>query len=131
MTWLTAGVLFLFSVANAAVPSFWTFSSQADFIKGKFENISISNDGRLTLSRQSDLIFETNASFVWSSAVHDESLWIGTGSNGQVFRLGIDGTNELVFDASEENVHAIYPIDFGNVVVGSSPDGAGLQNFTV
>ena len=117
-------ILILLSGANASSSLFWTFSSQADFLRGEFDNVSIGTDGHLTLSRRSDSVFETNALFIWSSVTQAENLWIGTGSNGHVFKIDSNGRNELMFDAAEENVHAIYPIDSTDAVVGTSPDGA-------
>lgn len=127
MILIACGVIVSLSIANAESPLFWTFSTQNDFLKGEFDNVSIGTDGRLALSPRSDRIFETNNLFIWSSVVHDENLWIGTGSDGHVFKIDSDGRNELIFDAIEENVHAIHPIDSSDALVGSSPNGAVFQ----
>ena len=42
------------AVLHAAVPSFWQVATQADFLKGEVENLSIDGHGRLMLGPASN-----------------------------------------------------------------------------
>src|SRR5688572_19098236 len=44
-----AAVVCLTFVARASTPTFWQASTQADFLKGDVENVSVDSDGRLIL----------------------------------------------------------------------------------
>ncbi len=111
-------------VVDAAMPTFWTVSTQADFLKGDVEDLSIDSDGRMFPGPSASLLAETAAPFLWtvvSSA--DGSLWAGSGNEGQVLKIGKDGKLSTFFDASELEVHALAPAPNGGLFVGTSPDG--------
>ena len=52
----------------AAAPTFWTVSTQADFLKGDVEDLSIDSDGRVFLGPSTALVAETSAPFLWTLA---------------------------------------------------------------
>ncbi len=109
---------------SAATPTFWTVSSQTDFLKGDVENLSIDSDGRVFLGPSASLVAETAAPFLWTiMAGRDGVLWAGTGNEGKVLRVGKDGKVSTFFDAAELEVHAIAPAPDGGLYVGTSPDG--------
>ncbi len=56
----------LTALASAASATFWTVSSQADFLKGEVEDLSIDSDGRVFLGPAASLVGETSAPFLWS-----------------------------------------------------------------
>src|SRR5687768_3539631 len=60
---LTAG---LGGVLTAAMPTFWTVSTQGDFLKGDVEGLSIDSDGRVFLGPSTALVAETAAPFLWT-----------------------------------------------------------------
>ena len=109
---------------RAAAPTFWTVSTQSDFLKGDVENLSIDADGRVSLGPETRRLADTSAPFVWSVvAASDGALWAGTGNEGQVLRVAKDGKATTVFDATEIEVHALAPAPDGGMYVGTSPDG--------
>ncbi len=109
---------------SAATPTFWTVSSQPDFLKGDVEDLSIDSDGRVFLGPSASLIAETAAPFLWTVvAGQDGVLWAGTGNEGKVLRVGKDGKVSTFFDAAELEVHAIASAPDGGLYVGTSPDG--------
>lgn len=111
-------------VLLASTPTFWTVSTQADFLKGDVDNLSIDSDGRVFPGPSASVLAETSAPFLWTVlAGPDGTLWTGTGNEGQVLKLGKDGKLTTFFDASELEVHALAPAPNGGLFVGTSPDG--------
>ena len=108
----------------ASTPTFWTVSTQADFLKGDVEDLSIDSDGRMFPGPPASLLAETAAPFLWTVvSAPDGSLWAGSGNEGQVLKVGKDGKLSVFFDASELEVHALAPAPNGGLFVGTSPDG--------
>jgi len=112
------------AVLSAAVPSFWQVATQADFLKGEVENLSIDAHGRLMLGPSSAAVFESSAPFLWTAIQGaDGAMYVGSGNEGQVFRIDASGKGSVFFDAEELEVHALAPAPNGGVYVGTSPDG--------
>jgi hypothetical protein len=108
----------------AAVPTFWTVSTQADFLKGDVQDLSIDSDGRVFLGPSTSLVAETAAPFLWSMVSGaDGSLWAGTGNEGKVLKIAKDGKATTFFDAAELEVHAIAPAPNSGLYAATSPDG--------
>ncbi len=108
----------------AASATFWTISTQADFLKGDAEDLSIDSDGRLFLGPSPSLVAETSAPFLWTVLRGvDGTLWAGSGNEGLVLRVGRDGKLSTFFDAPELEVHALAAAPQGGLYVGTSPDG--------
>ena len=108
----------------AATPTFWTVSTQGDFLKGDVEDLSIDSDGRMFPGPSASLVAETAAPFLWTVvAGTDGTLWAGSGNEGHVLKVGKDGKLSTFFDATELEVHALAPAPDGGLYVGTSPDG--------
>lgn len=111
-------------LAHASTAIFWHVSTQADFLKGEVENLSIDSDGRVLLGPVQELVQESTAPFLWALvAASDGALWAGSGNEGKVFRIGKDGKLATAYDALELEVHALAPAPDGGVYAGTSPDG--------
>jgi hypothetical protein len=109
---------------TAAMPTFWTVSTQVDFLKGEVEGLSIDNDGRLFLGPSTTLVAETAAPFLWTVVSGaDGTLWAGSGNEGKVLKVAKDGTVTTFFDAAELEVHAIAAAPNNGLYVATSPDG--------
>lgn len=112
------------ALTSASSPTFWQVATRADLLKGDVENLSIDKDGRLSLGPQSTLVYDSAAPFLWTLVPGaDGSLFIGSGNEGKVFRVGADGKASTFFDATELEVHALAPAPDGGLYVGASPDG--------
>jgi hypothetical protein len=110
--------------ALAAVPTFWQVSTEAEFLKGEVENLSIDTFGRLTLGPAAAALYESNAPFLWTLVTAtDGTMFAGSGNEGQVFRITADGRSSVFFDSLELEVHAIANAPGGGLYVGTSPDG--------
>jgi hypothetical protein len=110
--------------ASAALPTFWQVSTEAEFLQGEVENLSIDSYGRLTLGPQTSTVYESSAPFLWTIVpAGDGSVFVGSGNDGQVLRVAPGGTGTVFFDAEELEVHALAPAPGGGLYVGTSPDG--------
>jgi len=124
--WVAVGLAS--TVLMAAAPTFWTVSSQADFLKGDVEDLSIDSDGRMFLGPSAAQVAETSAPFLWTLiAGPNGTLWAGTGNEGQVLRITRDGKVSTFFDSNELEVHALAPAPGGGLYVATSPDGRIYQ----
>src|SRR5262245_42658502 len=82
---LVCGIGRIGAVLASATPTCWTVSSQADFLKGDVEDLSIDTDGRMFLGPAASVLGETSAPFLWSIvAGADGTLWAGSGNEGKV-----------------------------------------------
>jgi outer membrane protein assembly factor BamB len=122
---LAAGLalLVLVSPLGAAQPQFWEIDEAAGFLEGDLQGLSVDAFGHVRLSAAAPVLKSPDCPYAWTIARGPKgTLYVGTGNDGQVFRL--DGNEAtLFFDAPELEVHAIAVGPDGKVYVGTSPDG--------
>jgi hypothetical protein len=120
-----AGLLLALTLrSDAASPTFWLVATQADFLRGEADHLSIDSDGRLALGPATELVAETTAPFLWTLVpAPDGGYWAGSGNEGKVYRVDRAGKLTEFFDAPELEVHALAPAPGGGLFVGTSPDG--------
>ena len=83
-------------------------SSYGDFVRGRFEGISLSRDGRLSLAPKLDPIFTSDQPVIWSVAqASDGTLYAATGHRGRVYRIDKAGNATLLWTAGQPEVFAI------------------------
>jgi sugar lactone lactonase YvrE len=112
------------TAVHAALPTFWQVSTEGEFLRGEFENLSIDSYGRLTLGSAATPLYDSSAPFLWTVvSAPDGALYIGSGNEGQVLRVDASGKTGVFFDSEELEVHAIAPIPGGGLYVATSPDG--------
>jgi hypothetical protein len=108
----------------AGQPVIWETGSRAELLKGDARGISISDTGVLTLAPNVTEVFNTEQAFVWSSAIDNQgNVYLGTGHDGKIFRVGADGRASLLYDAAELDITALAVARDGSIYAGSSPDG--------
>lgn len=109
---------------RAAVPTFWQVATEADFLRGDVEGLSIDSYGRLTLGPVATTVYDSSAPFLWALAPGpDGGTFVGTGNDGQVLLVDTNGRGRVFFDADELEVHALAPAPNGGLFVGTSPNG--------
>jgi len=117
-------VCFAAVVGRAALPTFWQVSTEAEFLQGEVENLSIDPYGRLSLGPAVTPVYESSAPFLWTLvSAPDGSFFLGSGNEGQVLRVDANGRSSVFFDAEELEVHAIALAPGGGIYVATSPDG--------
>ena len=123
---LAAAALFVCAAGSlmASSPMFFVAATQADFLKGDLENLSLDARGQLALGPASELVYETPSPFLWTVVpAADGTLYAGTGNDGKVFRIDPQGKASQLFDATELEIHAIAIAPNGGIYAASSPDG--------
>ena len=121
---LTLILVLLTAATQAALPTFWQVSTEADFLRGEVENLAIDSFGRLMLGPTATNVYDSTAPFVWTVVTGpDGSIYAGSGNEGVVYRIDPSGRGSTFFDAEELEVHALAIASGGGVYVGTSPDG--------
>lgn len=114
----------LSAIALDATPGFWEAATQADFLRGEVENLSLDEHGRLMLGPDVRRVHDAGVPFVWTLLQGpDEAVFLGTGNEGKVLRVDRSGTGSVYYDSGEMEVHALATAPGGGLYVGTSPDG--------
>lgn len=117
--------LFVLSqTAQGVVPRKWEIRSQQDFLKGKFDGISVSEDGQLTLSLREEKREGPPEEFFLSSVFSpDGTAYLGTGHGGKIYRISTTGNIDLYFKVPEMDIYCLALDKKGILYVGTSPNG--------
>lgn len=119
---LAAGLLAVCTLS--AAPGFWQAATQADFLRGEVDQLSIDEHGRVTLGPALTRVHDAAAPFVWTIAAGPDGSWfLGTGNDGKVIRVDRNGQGSTFYDSPEMEVHALAAAPNGGLYVGTSPDG--------
>ncbi len=117
-------LLAVLSISLSAGPGFWQAATQADFLRGEVEQLSIDEHGRLTLGPELTRVHDAAAPFVWSAlAGTDGALFLGTGNDGKVIKVDKSGQASVFYDSPEMEVHALAAAPGGGLFAATSPDG--------
>ena len=113
------------SALEASGTTAWEMSSYSDFIRGRFEGVSLSRDGRLSLAPKLDTVFSSDQPVIWSVAqAPDGTLYAATGHRGRVYRIDAAGKSSVLWTAEQPEVFALAVDRAGVLYAGTSPDGA-------
>lgn len=120
---LLASFLFA-SAAVASSTTAWEMNGYQDFIRGRFQGVSLSREGRLTLAPKMDTLFSSDQPVVWSVAQgRDGEIYAGTGNRGRLFRVDKSGKSSLLWTADEPEIFALAVDANGILYAGTSPNG--------
>ena len=108
----------------AGEPVVWEINSRAELLKGEARGVSITDSGVVTLAPSLNQLFNTDQAYVWSTAIDAAgNVYLGTGHDGKLFRVGPDGKGSLLYKAPELDVTALAVAGDGAVFAATSPDG--------
>lgn len=112
------------TAALAVIPQKFTIRVFDDFLRGKFDGVSLASDGRLTLSPREDRIEGPTEDFYLSFLMTPEGIaYLGTGHGGRIYRIAKDGKAELYAQTSEMDVTSLAMDKKGVLYAGTSPNG--------
>jgi hypothetical protein len=112
------------SCAFASGTTAWEMNTYTDFIRGQFQGVSLSRDGRLTLAPRMDALFSSDQAVVWSVAQGANGmLYVATGHRGRVYQVDPAGKSSLLWTAEQPEVFAIATDSKGILYAATSPDG--------
>ncbi len=117
-------VLALSLISSASEPNIWSVSTRVDVLKGDSHGVSIDQNGTISLAPKLTEVFKSGQQYVWSSAVDASgNIYLGTGGDGKIFKVGPNGTGTQFADLAELNVSALAVGRNGEIYAGTSPDG--------
>lgn len=109
---------------NASGPSVWSVNSKADVLRGDARGVSIDANGTISLAPKLTEVYRTGQPYIWSSVIDAAgNIYLGTGSEGRVFKVGPNGAGALLADFAELNVTALAIGRGGELFAATSPDG--------
>jgi hypothetical protein len=118
------GLAVLATSLQAVVPQKWELRTREDYLRGKFDGISVSYDGMLALAPKEEKIAAPQEEFYLSVlATPDGTTFLGTGHGGKVYRIGKDGKSEVWFQAPEMDVTCLALDRKGVLFASTSPNG--------
>jgi sugar lactone lactonase YvrE len=121
---IALGLLILASSLQAVVPQKWELRTRDDYLRGKFDGVSVSYDGALALAPKEEKLAAPQEEFYLSVlAAPDGVTFLGTGHGGKVYRIDKDGKAELWFQAPEMDVTALAQDKKGTLYAATSPNG--------
>jgi hypothetical protein len=109
---------------KASEPKIWTIDTRAEILKGEAKGVSIDENGTIMLAPRLTEVFKTEQSYVWSSAIDASgNVYLGTGSDGKIYKVDAGGKGSLFYDSAELNVSALAIGKSNELYAGTSPDG--------
>lgn len=119
-----AALVFLVQALQGVVPQKWEVRSMDDFLKGKFDRLSVSYEGILSLSPKEEKVEGPAEEFYLSLLLSSEEvLYLGTGHGGKIYRIRKGGKPELYFQVPEMDIYCLTQDKKGNLYAGTSPNG--------
>ncbi|MGI9054587.1 MAG: hypothetical protein ACR2F2_02160, partial [Pyrinomonadaceae bacterium] len=108
----------------ASEPAIWTINTRDEILKGESRGVSIDENGAISLAPNLSELFNSEQSYIWSSATDASgNTFLGTGSDGKIFKVDANGKGALFADLNELNVAALAVGKSGELYAGTSPDG--------
>jgi sugar lactone lactonase YvrE len=109
---------------SAGEPVIWETNSRNELLRGESRGVSITDTGVLMLAPRFTQVFNSDQPYIWSSTADSAgNIYLGTGHDGRVYRVGEDGRGALLYDAAELDVTALVAGRDGAIYAGTSPDG--------
>ncbi len=112
------------AVLLAGSSASWECNTFNDFLKGRFNGISLTRDGRLTLAPAMQALAATGEAGVWSVAASaDGTIYFGTGHRGRIYQMKNGGQPSLLWSAPQPEIFALAVDSRSRLYAAASPDG--------
>jgi sugar lactone lactonase YvrE len=118
----------LFVASYAGGPSIWSTNARSEVLRGDAHGVSIDDSGAITLAPKLTEVTKTDQPYIWSSAADRAgNIFLGTGSDGKIFKITNAGNGAVFADLPELNVTALVFGRGGELFAATSPDGKVYQ----
>lgn len=97
--------------------------SQAGFLAGTLEGVSVDSLGRMELAPRAERVASLSEPFLLSATAHPDGWVVGTGNAGKVLWIDRKGKTTELLAAAEPEVFAVWADPDGTVFAGTSPRG--------
>lgn len=119
-------ILFQLGAAQPALATqvrIFETQSQAGFLAGTLEGVSVDSLGRMELAPRAERVTSLAEPFLLSAATHPDGWVVGTGNAGKVLWIDRKGKATELLTAAEPEVFAVWVDPDGTVFAGTSPGG--------
>ncbi len=95
----------------------------SEFERGDTQNVTIHQDGTLSIGLQGESLAQLNTPYVWCADTdHNGNIYVGTGNNGKIWK--ITGKDTLLFfQTNEIAVYCLLCSPGGDIYAGTMPQG--------
>jgi len=122
--WIIAFVLATAHMLLGVIPQKWDLYRMDDYLAGKFDGISISHEGILSLSPKEEDLEGPPEEFYLSLLIKDQGTkYLGTGHSGKIYKISTNGQFELFCQLAEMDIYCLAQDRSGNLYAGTSPNG--------
>ncbi len=109
---------------RATQPDHWTVSTPEEFLAGELKGVSIAGEGGIVLAPALEPLLDTKEAFVYAVASDPAgNIYLGTGNQGKIFRVGANGSGAEWAKLSEGGVQALAVDSSNRVYAATAPDG--------
>ncbi len=121
---LAAWLLIASAAACAGGSAVWESHTYEDFLKGRFEGVALTRDGRLILAPAIETVADTGDAGIWSlAAAQDGTVYFAGGHRGRLWRYRKGGKPEVVWQSPQPEIFALAVDSRGRLFAGTSPNG--------
>ncbi len=119
-----AFVLATLHMLFGVIPQMWELYKIEDYLDGKFDGISISHEGILSLGPKEEDVEGPAEEFYLSLLIKDQGTkYLGTGHSGKIYKVSTNGQFELFSQLPEMDIYCLAQDKSGNLYAGTSPNG--------
>jgi hypothetical protein len=112
------------AIAWASGTANWEMNSYQDFLRGRFNGVSLSRDGKLLLAPPLETVYTSEQPVIWSLVeAPDGTVYAGTGHRGRVYRIDKSGKGSLWWTSEQPEVFALAIGPDGALYAATSPNG--------
>lgn len=121
--------IFVFLIAMTqllfgVIPQKWELYKIEDYLAGKFDGISISDEGTLSLSpKLEDMEGPTEDFYLSLLITSDGTKYLGTGHSGKIYKFSTNNQFELFCQLPEMDIYCLAQARNGDLYAGTSPNG--------